>query len=360
MSLENAIGKIQARLPGLSPVLSAKPSSRYLSSGASSSESVAYAQQDTPPPRSQARHMQAHDEPTSHTSHTPQSTTRTDHLTHPVHTQAPLPSSPTRRPPPVPQPSESQTRDRSSLASVASTATVRPLPQPGADRSSISVDPPPSHRDSRVTSSSLKRSSLTLLTIDNYVTLINLLRHEQAARKELAEEIHALRSEVIALRPLAHSPLGTKYRTWVDNGNGNGDDIETQGAPGIGSERRWEEFEEFRSGQPINEQQARSHRHASRSSGRSGQQIIRLRDAREDLRSTAEEAMAVHQITTGPGQLNTVIATKVGTVTGRTSPSSTGSGESWGNAVYVTPLEERRFEQEIFGFETGLGEGGAF
>ena len=209
MNLEYAISKVQGRLPQDRPV-----SYRQPSTDTAAAAEAAYAPQQpetllvrkkSPPPRLRSEAGQSY-EPLS------QSTTSSTSTIRPTR---PAPPAPHQRPPPPPAQQDS-------------------VPEDDEDEPTS----PDIVVDTTDPKTSTRRTSITLLTVDHYSKLINLLRHEQVARKQLADEVHSLQAEITALRPLAHSPLGASYRSWRD-------------AKSQTIEKGWAVVEEFRAGKPV-------------------------------------------------------------------------------------------------------------
>lgn len=201
MTLEYAISKFQGQLPptaGL-PVSYRKPSTE-------TSPAVVETHNPFPPPldpvlkRKESLSPQLHRENLTIATHRPES-----QVSNSSTVRLAIPTPPAR--PPRPAPSQ------------------LPPPQvPAPSRPQVVVE------NMQTASDSPRRSSITLLTVDHYSKLINLLRHEQVARRQLAEELSTLQAEMVALRPLAHISPQARTQT-IDKG--------------------WVTMEEFRAGRPV-------------------------------------------------------------------------------------------------------------
>lgn len=91
---------------------------------------------------------------------------------------------------------------------------TRPISSAPTIRPPKVVSPATSEKDMR---QKRKRSSITSLTIDHYTTLINLIRREQAARRQLEDQVSDLRRQVMNLK--APSPPESRSRVprWQGN-----------------------------------------------------------------------------------------------------------------------------------------------
>jgi hypothetical protein len=93
----------------------------------------------------------------------------------------------------------------------------RPISIATTVRPATSHEPQQRPSASTQTTSLRRRQSITSLTIDDYTTLIRLIRHEQNARLRLEEQIDRLQREITTLKP--PSPASSRYRSaqvWDD------------------------------------------------------------------------------------------------------------------------------------------------
>ncbi|MCJ1474429.1 hypothetical protein MMC13_003087, partial [Lambiella insularis] len=88
---------------------------------------------------------------------------------------------------------------------ISSAPTIRP-PQ--------GISPVASERDTR---QKCNRNSITSLTIDHYTTLINLIRREQAARRQLEDQVSDLQRQITNLKALSPPDSRSRVPQWQVN-----------------------------------------------------------------------------------------------------------------------------------------------